>query len=240
MKSVLFGVGALLMPLLVPAAQAAEKLAAVTNSETSTDAAVATVDSSVAKAAPAVGDTLSLALAVAKDMSRPPPPPPITLVLKVDLSNQRVTVVERGKVKQTWTISSGREGYATQTGTFQPTWTAKMWYSRQWDMAPMPNAVFFNGGTAFHATNAVGSLGNPASHGCIRLAPGNAAALYGLVQRHGLTSTKVVVQGRPRGEPAVARRYDRQGYQQAYADDDYPYRGRSQRGYRSGPGSWGF
>ena len=44
-------------------------------------------------------DTLPLALAVAKDMSLPPPPPPITLVLKVDLSGQRVTVVERGKVK---------------------------------------------------------------------------------------------------------------------------------------------
>ena len=41
-------------------------------------------------------------------------------------------------------------------------------------------------------------------------------------------------------EPTVARRNDRQGYQQAYADDEYPYRGRSPRGYKSTPGIWGF
>ena len=113
--------------------------------------------------------------------------------------------MERGAVKFVWPISSGREGYATQTGTFQPQWTARMWYSRQWDMAPMPHAVFFNRGTAFHATSATGALGRRASHGCIRLSPGNAAKLYALVHRHGLESTKVVVHSAPK-EPAVARR----------------------------------
>jgi L,D-transpeptidase catalytic domain len=137
----------------------------------------------------------------------PPPPPPITLVLNADLRAQRVTVIENGKAKYTWPISSGRAGYATQPGTFQPQWASRMHYSRQYEYAPMPHAVFFNRGTAFHATSAVGLLGRPASHGCIRLAPGNAAQLFKLVHQHGYQRTKVVVHGGSKGrEPAVARR----------------------------------
>jgi hypothetical protein len=157
---------------------------------------------------PAEGGEAAAGLAatsVAAEMAMPPPPPPITLVLSADLSLQRLTVTERGDVKHVWPISSGRRGYATKTGTFRPQWMARMWYSRQYEWSPMPHAVFFNRGTAFHATSAVGLLGRPASHGCIRLAPANAARLYALVQRHGFAQTKVVVHGTPK-EPAVARR----------------------------------
>jgi len=193
---------------------------------------------------------MSLAVALAKDIARPPLPAPITLTLKVDLASQRVTVMEGSTVKYVWPISSGKSGYATQAGTFKPQWTSKMWYSRQWDMAPMPHAVFFNGGTAFHATSATGMLGQPASHGCVRLAPGNAAKLYSLVHRHGLQSTKVVVQGSAK-EPAVARRkqQDRQAmagpggyYQPAYAyGGGYQTKPSSQRGNRKpSPSMWGF
>jgi len=136
-----------------------------------------------------------------------PPPPPITLVLNADLGAQRLTVVENGKTKYTWAISSGRRGFATPTGTFQPRWAAKMWYSRQCEYAPMPNAVFFHRGTAFHGTSAMGLLGQPASHGCVRLAPGNAAALFRLVHKHGFAATKVVVHGGSRQrQPSLARR----------------------------------
>src|SRR5260221_7269173 len=61
----------------------------------------------------------------------PPPPPPITLVLNADLRAQRLTVIENGKTRYTWPISSGRSGFATPTGTFHPQWASKMWYSRQ-------------------------------------------------------------------------------------------------------------
>jgi hypothetical protein len=47
--------------------------------------------------------------------------------------------------------------------------------SRKYDNAPMPYAVFFNGGYAVHATFDLKRLGRPASHGCIRLHPENAA-----------------------------------------------------------------
>jgi lipoprotein-anchoring transpeptidase ErfK/SrfK len=148
---------------------------------------------------------LPVAAAVAAELAVAPPPPPITLMLKADLGAQRLTVVENGHVKHVWPISSGQRGYATSTGTFRPQWMTRMWYSRQWDMAPMPHAIFFNQGTAFHGTAAVGSLGRPASHGCVRLAPGNAAQLYKMVQRHGLVQTKVVVHGTPPGSRVAER-----------------------------------
>ena len=123
----------------------------------------------------------------------PPPPRPITLELSADLRAQRLKVIENGAVKFTWPISSGRSGFETKTGTFRPQWASRMWYSRQYELAPMPHAVFFHQGAAFHATNAIGMLGRPASHGCIRLAPGNAAQLYKLVHKHGFAQTKIVV-----------------------------------------------
>jgi hypothetical protein len=84
-----------------------------------------------------------------------------------------------------------------------------MWHSRQYEYAPMPHAVFFHRGTAFHGTSAVGLLGRPASHGCVRLAPGNAATLFKLVHKHGYAQTKVVVHNGSRGKgPAVAARGD--------------------------------
>jgi lipoprotein-anchoring transpeptidase ErfK/SrfK len=57
----------------------------------------------------------------------------------------------------------------------------------------MPYAIFFNGGYAVHATFDVKRLGRPASHGCIRLHPSNAATFFSLAQKHGLSNTKVIV-----------------------------------------------
>jgi lipoprotein-anchoring transpeptidase ErfK/SrfK len=147
-----------------------------------------------------------LAAAIAADQIQSPVLLPITLVLRADLAAQRLTVVENHKVKYVWPISSGRAGFATASGTFRVQWMTRMWHSRQYEWAPMPHAMFFNRGTAFHGTSAVGMLGRPASHGCVRLAPANAARLFGLVQRHGLGQTKVVVHGGKSREPLVAGR----------------------------------
>jgi len=61
----------------------------------------------------------------------------------------------------------------------------RMWYSRKYDNAPMPHALFFEGRLAIHGTNAIRQLGRPASHGCVRLSPGNARTLFDLVRQHG-------------------------------------------------------
>ena len=60
-------------------------------------------------------------------------------------------------------------------------------------MSPMPYSIFFLGGYAIHGTNAVSRLGRPASHGCVRLAPGNASQLFSMVRRYGMGNTRIVV-----------------------------------------------
>ena len=145
---------------------------------------------------------------IAKTVAPPPKPQP-SVVISVDLTQQRMTVTEDGVSKHQWPISSGRSGYATPTGSYRPQWMAKMWRSRKYDDAPMPNSIFFTGGFAIHATFATGMLGRPASHGCVRLAPANAATLFKIVQSRGMDRTKISVFGSPRhSEPAVAHRDD--------------------------------
>jgi lipoprotein-anchoring transpeptidase ErfK/SrfK len=115
------------------------------------------------------------------------------VVARIDLSEQRMYVSVGGKTAYTWPISSARRGYVTPTGSYRPTRLHRRWYSRKYDNAPMPYSIFFRGGYAIHGTSAVKSLGRPASHGCIRLAPGNAATLFQLVSSHGPANTRIVI-----------------------------------------------
>ncbi len=128
---------------------------------------------------------------------RKPSKPLTTLVARIDLAAQRMQVTENGKVVGDWLISSGTRRHATPPGSFRPKWASRMWYSRQYDNAPMPYAVFFNRGIATHGTNATSRLGRPASHGCIRLRTANARKFYRLVHRHGYKRTRIIVSGRP-------------------------------------------
>lgn len=159
------------------------------------------------------------------------PPAPPTLVAKIDLTNQQMVVTANGKTVHTWAISSGAEGYETPTGSFRPSRTEEMWYSTQYDDAPMPHSVFFNGGIATHATNSTRRLGSPASHGCVRLAPRNAERFYDLVHQHGMKRTRIVVTGKtPASGYATARRSTRGRY--AENDDYYDRPSRRERQMR--------
>jgi len=82
----------------------------------------------------------------------------------------------------------------------------EIWHSKEWDNAPMPHAVFFmKDGHAIHGSYDVKHLGKPASHGCVRLSPQNAAILYDLVKKTGLENTQVELIGEtPGGESKVA------------------------------------
>lgn len=91
-----------------------------------------------------------------------------------------------------WRVSTARKGYYTPTGTFHPYSLQPMHYSRKYDNAPMPHSIFFSGGYAIHATPHTGNLGRPASHGCVRLSPANAAVLYGIVKHDPNTTIRIV------------------------------------------------
>ena len=91
-----------------------------------------------------------------------------------------------------WRVSTARKGYYTPTGTFHPYSLQLMHYSKKYDNAPMPHSIFFSGGYAIHATPHVGALGRPASHGCVRLSPSNAATLYSIVKQDSDTTIRIV------------------------------------------------
>ncbi len=173
----------------------------------------------------------------------PLPPPEPTLFADIDLTHQVMTVSDTSGEIGKWKISSARGGYTTPTGTYTPSWSTRMHYSRQYDWAPMPYAVFFTNGVAVHATNAIGNLGQPASHGCVRLHPKNAKIFYNLVQKHGEPLTRIVVHGKPPYSAAVAdgsrRRYQRyQPYGFFAAQPYYDQRRVRRQRYGGGYNTW--
>lgn len=116
-----------------------------------------------------------------------------TVSVRIDISSQTMSVSVNGWPYASWRVSTARSGYWTPRGSFRPYLLKRMHYSRKYDNSPMPHSIFFRGGYAIHGTGYVRSLGRPASHGCIRLAPGNAARLYSLVRQYGKGGTRIVI-----------------------------------------------
>jgi L,D-transpeptidase-like protein len=118
------------------------------------------------------------------------------VLVTIDKTTQRMTVSVDGERRYTWPVSTGRGGYGTPSGNFKPFRLEKDHYSKEWDDAPMPNSIFFTQrGHAIHGSYETRRLGSPASHGCVRLSPANAATLFALVKNQGLGNTKIVLTG---------------------------------------------
>ena len=132
--------------------------------------------------------------------------PGSVVLINIDKARQRMIVFMDGAEQYNWPVSTGLRGYSTPSGTYTASSMHEMWYSKEWDDAPMPHAVFFTkDGHAIHGTDEVKRLGKPASHGCVRLSPKNAAALYSLVGKNGLEHTQIELVGiTPGGESRAA------------------------------------
>ncbi|MBZ0215697.1 MAG: L,D-transpeptidase [Fimbriimonadaceae bacterium] len=113
---------------------------------------------------------------------------------KIDISEQRMRIYVNGRQVYTWKVSTGRSGYRTPTGNYRPQRMYRRYFSTKYNNSPMPYSVFFRGGYAIHGTNYVRSLGRVASHGCIRLAPGNARIFFNLIRQHGTNRTNIIIQ----------------------------------------------
>jgi hypothetical protein len=123
------------------------------------------------------------------------PPAPKILVV-VDKPTQEMKVFVGSVERYSWKVSTGLRSYDTPSGTYTARSMNEMWYSREWDDAPMPHAIFFSKkGHAIHGTEDIRRLGRPASHGCVRLAPENARTLFALVKQVGLKNTEIVLNG---------------------------------------------
>jgi lipoprotein-anchoring transpeptidase ErfK/SrfK len=116
-----------------------------------------------------------------------------SVVVNIDRSSQRMSVTVDGMPRYNWRVSTARAGYVTPPGTYHPQMLARRWYSKKYYNSPMPHSIFFYGGFAIHGTYEIARLGGPASHGCVRLDPSNAATLYGIVEREGMGATTIVI-----------------------------------------------
>jgi len=115
------------------------------------------------------------------------------VVVHIDKSAQRMAVSVDGSPRYNWPVSTGRAGYGTPSGVFHPQWMSRRYFSRKYYDSPMPYAIFFYYGFAIHGTGDLARLGGPASHGCVRLHPSHAAALFALVQRNDPRNTRIVI-----------------------------------------------
>lgn len=130
-------------------------------------------------------------------------PAAATVAVAIDLTSQRMHV-DSSSGSYDWPISSARSGFYTPGGSFAPTHLERMHYSKKYHMSPMPYSIFFRGGFAIHGTYSTGELGRPASHGCVRLSPGNAAALYAMVKAEG---ARISIAGTPPASKPFGHEY---------------------------------
>lgn len=128
--------------------------------------------------------------------------------VSVDLAAQRMTVTAQNGETFVWPVSTARAGYVTPNGSYHSISLETMHYSKKYHHSPMPHSIFFHGGYAIHGTYAVGALGRPASHGCIRISPANAATLFALAKAGGATIT---ITGAPPRGSMVAKAHRRDG-----------------------------
>ena len=154
------------------------------------------------------------------------------VLISVNKNTQQMSVSVDGVPRYRFAVSTGRAGYGTPNGTYHPQRLAASWFSKLYYNSPMPHSIFFHGGYAIHGSYEINRLGGPASHGCIRLHPANAATLYTLVKSEGMGSTTIVVSG---SNPVVAsspaptpRRY---GWERPSSEDRFRTDDGQQSGY---------
>jgi L,D-transpeptidase catalytic domain len=137
------------------------------------------------------------------------------IAITVDKDAQMLTVAVDGVERYRWPVSTGNPSHETPNGKFQTFRMEADHFSKEFDDAPMPHAIFFTKmGHAIHGTDSESKLGIPVSHGCVRLSRANAATLYDMVEKDGVLNTTVTLTGsaqvalarNPRGRgTAVAR-----------------------------------
>src|SRR4249920_1186587 len=118
------------------------------------------------------------------------------ILIAINKPTQIMTVTVQGHMRYRWRVSTGATRYSTPDGSYTPFRMELMHYSREWDNAGMPHAIFFTQrGHSIHGSDHPG-LGTNVSHGCVRLTLSNAATLYQLVHSRGMANAKVDVSGR--------------------------------------------
>lgn len=124
------------------------------------------------------------------------------MAIEVSKSARELKVVEDGQVTHTYGIAVGRPSHPTPSGSFRsgaidwnPSWTPPPTaWARDKEYQPPGAAsnpmqgvkIYFQAPYYFiHGTNDPGSIGEAASHGCIRMTPDDATELGHLIEKAG-------------------------------------------------------
>lgn len=123
---------------------------------------------------------------------------PAPVHIAIDLTNQRAFVFQGSALVGIATVSTGRRGHGTPTGSYPILEKAVYHRSNLYSDAPMPFMQRLTwGGVALHAGY---NPGHPASHGCIRLPYGFARVLFRATEVGGMV---VVTRGAPLAAPPM-------------------------------------
>lgn len=137
---------------------------------------------------------LATALVIGAGALRAPAPSDGALELTASLTTRKLTVRKDGEVVKEYDVAVGQDKYPTPTGLFNiqkivwnPAWVPPntAWARGKTAMGPGRPAnpmktvkIFFQEPDYYiHGTGQVESLGEAASHGCLRMAPDEAAEL---------------------------------------------------------------
>jgi hypothetical protein len=84
-----------------------------------------------------------------------------SVLIQIDKRAQTMTVAVDGQLRYRWPVSTGATGFSTPVGSYTPFRMEVMHYSREWDNAGMPHAIFFTTrGHSIHGSDHPG-LGTP-------------------------------------------------------------------------------
>src|SRR6266545_4136794 len=126
----------------------------------------------------------------------------LDLSLRADLSKKTLFVLGADSTIEQYPIADGTDNYPTPRGTFlirkivwNPKWVPpdSKWARNKTPKDPGAKdnpmkvvKIFFKEPDYYiHGTGETGTLGNPASHGCLRMDPNQVAALARLIMEHG-------------------------------------------------------
>ncbi len=106
--------------------------------------------------------------------------------ISVNLSAQRLYMIENGEVIDSWSVSSGTTGWETTPGSFRIGWKTSSQNMGNPDLTKAPNyyqpdvkwVMYFNGDEALHGVYWHSNWGTPMSHGCVGMPEWRAQNLY--------------------------------------------------------------
>jgi len=167
-----------------------------------------------------VGLAVRAILPISKPVADPPESRSLRLVL--NLAARRLYVYENGKRTRNYIVSVGKPGHRTPTGRFRisrviwnPWWhpPQSSWAKGKKPTPPGPNnpmgrvKMYFRDLYYIHGTPHESTLGQPVSHGCVRMYNKDAIALARLIMSYGAPKVSKAAIDRLVANPKATKTY---------------------------------